>query len=130
AEAAWRLRPTFHFEAKAEGRAGHTVQTARVRLTEKDAPAADALRQAFGPDWDKVRLAAQGKQVVVLVGSDERLLDTALANLKDGKPGLAASKSLAAFTRQADAGRQLELHAALGAVLELLRGEDLRRAKP
>ncbi len=129
-EAPWRLRPTFHFEAKPEGRAGQAVETARVRLTEKDAPAAGALRQAFGPDWDKVRLAAQGKQVVVLVGSDERLLDAALANLKDGKPGLAASKSLAAFARQADAGRKLELHAALGTVLELLRGEDLRRARP
>src|SRR5262249_50301271 len=80
--------------------------------------------------WDRVRLAAQGKQVVVLLGSDEQLLDTALANLKDGKPGLAASKSLSAFARQADAGRKLELHAAMGTVLELLRGEDLRRAKP
>jgi hypothetical protein len=129
-ETPWRLRPTFHFEAKPEGRTGHTVETARIRLTEKDAPAADALRQAFGPDWDRVRLAAHGKQVVVLLGSDERLLDATLANLKDGKPGLAASKSLAAFARQTDAGRKLELHAALGTVLELLRGEGLRRAKP
>jgi hypothetical protein len=129
-ESPWRLRPTFRFEAKPEERAGHAIETARIRLTEKDAPAADALRQVFGPDWDRVRLAAHGKQVVVLLGSDERLLDAALANLKDGKPGLAASKPLAAFARQADAGRKLELHAALGTVLELLRGEDLLRARP
>ncbi len=129
-ETPWRLRPMLRFEAKPEERAGHTIEVARVRLTEKDAPAADALRQAFGPDWDKVRLAAHGKQVVVLLGSDERLLDAALANLKDGKPGLAASKSLAAFGRQADAARKLELHASLGTVLQLLRAEDLRRPGP
>ena len=105
-EAPWRIRPTFHFEPKPEERAGHTVETARVRLLEKDAPAAAALREVFGPDWDRVRLAARGKQVVVLVGSDERLLDAALANLKDGKPGLAGSKSLSAFARQAEAGHQ------------------------
>jgi hypothetical protein len=129
-EAPWRFRPTFHFEAKAGASAGHMVETASIRLTEKDAPAADALRHLFGPDWDRVRLAARGKQLVVLLGSDERLFDAALANVKDGERGLAASKSMAAFARQADAGRRLELHAALGAVLELLRGEDLRRARP
>ena len=128
-EAPWRIRPTFHFEAKAEERGGRKIETARVRLTEKDAPAAEALRSVFGPDWDRVRLAAQGKQVVVLFGSDTKLLDAALANLKDGKPGLAGAKSLTGFEKQADSARKLELHGSAGAVLSLLRGEDLRRPK-
>lgn len=129
-EAPWRIRPTFHFEPKPETRAGHAVETARVRLTEKDAPAAEALRQVLGPDWDKVRLAAHGKQVVVLLGSDDRLLDAALANLKDGKPGLAASKALAGFGKQADAGRALELHGSAETALALMRADDLRLGKP
>jgi hypothetical protein len=129
-EAPWRIRPTFHFEAKPEERAGQAVETARVRLLEKDATAAPALREVFGPSWDRVRLAARGKLVVVLVGSDERLLDAALANLKDGKPGLAAAKSLAAFAGKAEAGHRLEAHASAATVLELLHAEDLRRGKP
>jgi hypothetical protein len=129
-ESPWRIRPTFRFEPKPEERAGQAIETARVRLLEKDAPTAAALREVFGPNWDRVRLAARGKQVVVLVGSDERLLDAALANLKDVKPGLAAAKSLAAFARQAEAGHRLEVHASAATVLELLHAEDLRRGKP
>jgi hypothetical protein len=129
-ESPWRVRPTFQFEAKAEERGGHKVETARVRLTEKDAPAAEALRHVFGPDWDRVRLAAHGKQVVVLLGSDGRLLDEALANLKDGKPGLAAAKRFEPFAGQADKARVLELHASAEAVMALLRGDDLRARKP
>jgi hypothetical protein len=129
-EAPWRIRPTFQFEPKPEQRAGRAIETARVRLLEKDAPAAPALREVFGPGWDRVRLAARGKQVVVLVGSDERLLDAALANLEGGKPGLGAAKSLAAFARQAEAGRRLEFHASVKTVLELLHGDDLRGGKP
>jgi hypothetical protein len=129
-EAPWRVRPTFHFEPKPETRGGHAVETARVRLKEKDAPAAEELRQLLGPDWDKVRLAAHGKQLVVLLGSDDRLLDAALANLKDGKPGLAASKVLAGFGKQADPARALEFHASAETVMALMRADDLRLGKP
>jgi hypothetical protein len=129
-QAPWRIRPTFRFEAKPEERSGHRVEIARVRLTNKDAPAAEVLRHGFGPDWDKVRLVKHGKQVVVLLGSDETLLDKTLANLEDGKPGLAAAPSLTRFARQADPARKLEVHGSVGTVLALLQGEDLRRGKP
>jgi len=42
---------------------------------------------------------------------------------------LAAAKSLAGFDKQADVARKLELHASAAAVLMLLKGEDLKRAK-
>ena len=125
----WHLRPTFQFAAKAEAPDGRKIETARIRLTEKDKPAAAALRSVFGPDWDRVRLAVQGKQVVVLFGSDTALLDTALSNLKDGKPGLAGGKALAGFGKQADAARKLELHGSATAMRSLLRGENLPRSK-
>jgi len=128
-ETPWRLRPTFHFAAKPDERAGHKIETARIHLTPKDAPASKTLREALGPDWNRLRLVAHGKQVVVLLGSDDRLLDAALANLKDGKPGLAEARALAPFTRQADTGHQLELHASVATWLEWLRADDLRRSK-
>jgi hypothetical protein len=125
----WRIRPSFVF-CGAETRHGQRVETVRVLLKEKDAPAAGALRQLLGPDWDKVRLVAQGKQVVVLLGSDERLLFAALKNLKEGRPGLAGSKALAPFARYADAARKVEIHASLGTVLALMRAEDLKEGRP
>jgi hypothetical protein len=121
----WRIRPTFTFVGT-ERRDGRPVETLRVKLTKKDASAAVPLRQLFGPDWDKVRLAVHGKQVVVLLGSDERLLQVARQNLEGGKPGLAASKPLEAFARQADPGRKIELHASVGTLLALVKAEDLR----
>ena len=52
------------------------------------------MQQLLGPEWDKVRLVLAGNQIVVLLGSEVELFDAALTNVKDGKPGLAASKSL------------------------------------
>jgi hypothetical protein len=127
-DAPWRLRPTFA-QAGTETHAGFTAEVLRVKLAAKDAPAAEALRHVFGPDWDRLRLVACGKQVVVLVGSDVRLLAAALQNVKEGKPGLAASKGLAGFTRQADPGRKMEFHGSVATVLELLKADDLRLGK-
>lgn len=80
----------------------------------------------FGPDWDRIRLATHGKQVVALLGSDERLLHAALRNLKEGKPGLAASKSLAPFTSHSDPARKVELHLSLQTALGLMKADDLK----
>ena len=43
------------------------------------------------------------------------LLKTTLKNLRDGSPGLAADKTLADFTKQADPRRKVEVHVAIGA---------------
>jgi hypothetical protein len=127
-DAPWRLRPSFVF-AGVEEKAGRRVETVRMKLTERDAGAAAALKDVLGPDWDRMRLAVEGKQVVVLLGSDERLLHEALANLKDGKPGLAASKAVAPFVKQSGEGRKIEAHFSLATVLELIKAEDLRAGK-
>ena len=51
-DAPWRLRPTFQFEAKPEERDGRKIETARIRLTEKDARrqgASGGTRPRLGP---------------------------------------------------------------------------------
>jgi hypothetical protein len=97
----------------------------RVRLEEKDAKVAAALRDVFGPDWDRIRLAVHGKQVVVLVGSDKKLLSATLSNLKEGKRGLADAKELATAGSNANPSRLAEVNISLELATALLSGADL-----
>ena len=93
------VHPTFAFVAGAEQRAGMPVDIIHIKLAEKDRLAAGPMAQLFGPDWDKLRLAVHGQHVAVLLGSDLDLLDAALVNLKEGKAGLAGSKTLEGFAK-------------------------------
>jgi hypothetical protein len=83
------IRPTFAWVANAETRLGRPVDVVHIKLTEAERPAAQAMRQYFGPDWDKMRLAVHGRQVVVLLGSEVELFEEALKNVQDGRKGIA-----------------------------------------
>src|SRR5205823_7134788 len=63
-----------------------------------------------GPEWNRLRVAVVEKQVVVLLGSETALLEEAIANVRDGKPGLERSAALAEFRKQAAPERRIELH--------------------
>jgi hypothetical protein len=125
------VRPSLTFFPKAEERSGNKVDIVRVKLSDSDSPLTKQLQQLLGPDWDKIRLAAHGKQVVVLLGSDTELLDQAVKNLKDEAPGLAAAKPLAGFHRLAHPERKIEFHIALHNTLALITSpENLPRPLP
>jgi len=119
------VRPTFLFVPRAQTLDGRRIDVVKVKLSGKDTGAAGQLRQLFGPDWAMIRLAVQGNQVVVLVGSDTKLLAAALATLKDNRPGLAGAKFLAPFTRHGDPAHKAEFHVSLQAALALAHAEDL-----
>jgi hypothetical protein len=119
-----RLQPSFAYLPQAEKVGETLIDVLRIKLADRDVPAARQFRQFFGPDWSKVRVAVHGKQVVLLWGSDTKLLAEALRNLKEGKPGLAGAKQLAPFTRDADPGRKLEFHASLQSLLGRDEGDD------
>lgn len=87
---------------------GTRVDVVRIQLSEKAAAA--KLRELLGPDWDRIRLAVHGRQVVVFLGSDQEKLRVALKNLKEGKRGLADAKTLLASKAHLDPARQVEFH--------------------
>jgi len=125
--AAPALRPVhvlFGF-AKPENLDGQRIDVVRIKMSEKGA--ADKLRELLGPDGDRVRLAVHGKQVVVLLGSDQEMLRTVLKNLKEGKRGLADAKELAAAREHLNAARSLGLHVSLAAAQALWTAADLSR---
>jgi hypothetical protein len=127
--AARRFRPSFGFASKPGDLDGRRVHLLRVRLKGKDAALADSLRGLFGPDWDTVRLAVSGKQVVALIGSDVGLLRQTLQNLEGGKPELAGAKGFGPAAGRGDPARKAELHLSLETGLALLAGDDLRGMK-
>jgi hypothetical protein len=122
------LRPTLTFLRRKETLAGQSVDVAQIKLAEQEVAAAKQLRGLMGPDWDRVRLATSGQHVVVLLGSDVALLEQTLVNLKEGRPGLAGSKALEAFNRQANPERRVEFHVSAQRLLALISapGENPR----
>jgi hypothetical protein len=123
------VRPAFAFVAKAETRAGLPIDIVHMRLTDKDEPAVRQMQQLFGPDWDRMRLAAVGKQVVVLLGSETELFEAALANVKEGKPGLAASKLTAGFANAQAANATASFHLSVDSLVGLVNAQS-RRIEP
>ncbi len=124
------VRPSFFFVPQAETRAGVPVHVIKVKLADKDLPINKQMQQLLGPEWDHVRLAVLGNQVVVLLGSEIELLESALVNVKEGKAGLAGAKSLAAFSRRANPARSVEFHLSVDNLMALTNpNQPVPRAK-
>jgi hypothetical protein len=123
------VRPTFAFVAKAETRAGLPVDIVHIKLVDKDLPAVRQMVPLFGPDWDKLRLAVHGKQVVVLLGSEVELFEAALVNLKEGKAGLAGSKLAEGFTKTPAPKSTATFHVSMECLIGLVHAQS-RRLEP
>jgi hypothetical protein len=121
------IKPSFAFLDKKEKVGDHKVFNVAVKLRKQDAATAPQLRQLFGPDWTRVRVGVEGKHVVVLLGSDVKLLSAALGNLKDGKPGLAKAAALGEQAKRIDPGRKIEVHASLALAYALATAADLEK---
>jgi hypothetical protein len=118
-----RIQPNFAHFPRAEKRGGHDIDIVRLRLKTNEATYAADLKRLLGPDWNKLRLAPIGKQVVVMLGSNTALFERAIANVEAGEQGLAADARLARFRSRAPAEETIELH------LSLSRSQELAETK-
>jgi hypothetical protein len=114
------IRPTLTFVSNVEKRQGLDIDIIRIQIAGLEKAATHQYSQLLGPDWDKVRLAVAGNQVVVLLGSDVALFDAALGNVQKGNAGLAGSKRLAAFRERAAKERQFEFHVSVEGAMRLI----------
>jgi hypothetical protein len=118
------FRPTFTLKLRAEKRADSNIHLLGMKFDAEDSPYAGALKDLFGPDWNRLRIAVVNKQVVVLLGSETSLLEQAIVNVREGKPGLDQSAALAEFHKQTSPERRIELHLAVGRLRALLTPAD------
>ncbi len=115
------VRPTFTFVTQAETRGGLPIDIVHVKLQNKDQLASGQMKQLFGPDWDKLRLAVHGQQVVVLLGSELDLFEAALTNLKEAKDGLASSNLTAGYDKARPKNATSIFYLSLNNMLALVR---------
>jgi hypothetical protein len=113
------FHPTFSLKLNAEERLGVKVHHLTMHFDAVDAPYATWLKEVFGPDWARIRVASLGEKLVVMIGSNGELFEEGIKNVRDDKPGLEASPALAGFRKQANTGRRAELHVALTRVQAL-----------
>jgi hypothetical protein len=114
------IRPKLTFVANVEKRQGLDIDVIRIQIAGLEKAAPHQYSQLLGPDWDKVRLAVVGNQIVVMLGSDLALFEAALRNIQKGEAGLAGTKRLAAFHELAARKRQFELHVSVEGILRLV----------
>jgi hypothetical protein len=114
-----RIRPTFVMATDVEKRAGHTIDVIRINLTKDEQLAQKQMEEILGPDWNNIRLAVHGEQVVILLGSNLDLFEQTLQNITKDEPGLASSKSLTELYRYSDTSRKFEMHVSIQNVLAL-----------
>lgn len=105
-----RKAPVFAYEGKAEKVGGVSVNVVRVTVPDLDRKEREGLEGMFGPDWNRLRLAVEGKKVVFLVGSKTDLLTQTVANLKKGEKGLAADRVITGELARLAKERKLEVH--------------------
>lgn len=121
------VKPSFVFLDQMEKIEGFEVYNVGVKLKKADAATGPHLRQLLGPDWARVRIGVQGKQVVLLAGSDVKLLGEALRNLKEKRPGLASSAALGDQAKRIEPGRKIELHVSVAMGIVLATAADLEK---
>jgi hypothetical protein len=105
---------------------GRRIDVVRIKPAGKDLTAIQPLQQLLGPEWHNLRLAVHGKQVVVLLGSNLDLLESALKNLDKKGAGLDTGIPLQPFHSKADPGRRIEFHFAMERILDLTSGNEIR----
>jgi hypothetical protein len=86
------------------------------------------VQRLFGSDWNKIRLATVDKRVIVLLGSNTRLLDDAIANVQQGREGLQSDERFAAYRERAGTDTDFQLHLSLARIQSLI--DPAAAAKP
>ncbi len=124
------LRPTLKVLTKTSEQEGFTVHVMKLTLPQQAQHMKKEFQQLFGPEWDEIRFAVDGKNVVVLWGSNTELYHKTLKNLKDGKAALADSKDLAGFYKHSTDARRVEMHVSATALLGLLEAGPGALPKP
>ena len=124
-----KVEPKFVFHIKAEERAGLPVHI--LEMQSKLTPSMQSnVAALLGPDWERVRLVPRDRQVVVLLGSNTKLLDTTLTNLASDRPGLTADPKNDVYNRPLNRKQTSKLHVSTQRFLALKEGKPMEKRHP
>lgn len=121
-----RIEPKFFFHENAAEREGHRVHVIEMRTKTADS-VQENVAALLGPEWMKVRLVPLDGQVVVLLGSNTGLLDTALKNIARNRPGLAEDPLNSVYNRPLLKKHISELHFSIQRLFAMFDGKPLTR---
>ncbi|MGB0596118.1 MAG: hypothetical protein ACPGLY_05480 [Rubripirellula sp.] len=115
-----RLRPQLTYMANQETRSDRPVDFIRLELRGKSDRMVAQLKRLLGPQWNTIRVATVGNQVILLIGSQLPLFDATLAIAQ--KPGSETRfrKRFENFSERSPRQRGGELHFSLGRLQQLM----------
>ncbi|MDF1844574.1 MAG: hypothetical protein P1U77_24430 [Rubripirellula sp.] len=115
-----RIRPQLTYMANQETRGDRPVDFIHLRLRGKSDRMVAQLKRLLGPQWNTIRVAAVGNQVILLIGSELPLLDAALAIAQKPDRTTRFLERFENFSERSPRQRSGELHFSLGRLQQLM----------
>lgn len=114
------LKPSFTYTAKQDHVAKSDIGILTMGLGSDTQPIQNKMKTLFGPDWQKVRIATIGNEVVLMLGSETSILEKAIANQKLSESELNSHKACNSFRERAKSDTTFEFHMAISRLAYLL----------
>ena len=114
------LKPSFTYTPKQDHVAKSDIGILTMGFGSDTQPIQNKMKTLFGPDWQKVRIATIGNEVVLMLGSETSILEKAIANQKLSESELNSHKACSSFRARAKSDTTFEFHMAISRLAYLL----------
>jgi hypothetical protein len=115
-----KLKPFFTYAPQREKLADSNVGILTMRFESDVQQTQNKMKALFGPEWQTVRVATVGNEVLLLVGSETSILENAIAKQKLPASALSSHKACESFRVRAKSATVFEFHAAISRLAYLL----------
>ncbi len=122
-----KLKPSFTYAPQEETLAMSDIGILTMQFQSDVQQTRNKMETLFGPEWQKVKIATVGKEVLLLVGSETSILERAITKQKLPESALNTHKACQTFRVRANSDTIFEIHVAisrLGYLLDLGISED------
>ena len=122
-----QLKPSFTYAPQQETLSMSEIGILTMRFQSDAQRTRNKMEALFGPEWQKLRIATVGNEVLLLVGSETSILENAIAKQKLPETALNSHKACQTFRERANSDTIFEFHMAisrLGYLLDLGISED------
>lgn len=115
-----QLKPSFAYAPQQETLSMSEIGILTMRFQSDVQRTRNKMEALFGPEWQKVRIATVGNEVLLLVGSETSILENAIAKQKLPEDALNSHKACQTFRRRANSETIFEFHVAISRLTHLL----------